>query len=226
MMQRDRASFSRVALSLVAGLMFAAEANGPSTFVAGDLIVKFTDASDAGQAVVRAMRSAQVPADVAAVAARLSNELGVALAAARVTSGRELVLSVDREQLAQTLMQRAKRDPAVRSIAPVAAPKTILPAAQLGFVVELKPATEAQRQVREAAQAGRRTTPEVDKLVARLGADLYPQPRGEVSDRGELVLAVDIAALTRDLVERLKRRPDVEYAQLSHIVRPYGGGKR
>jgi hypothetical protein len=226
MRQRDRASFSRAALSLflVSGLMATAEANGPSTFVAGDLVVRFTDASDAGQAVVRAMRATQVPADVMAVATRLSDELGVPLVAARVTSGRELVLSVDRDRLAQTLMQRVKLDPAVRGVAPVAAPKTILPAAQLVFVVELKAESEAQRQVRQAAQAGRRTTPEVGKLVARLAADLYPRPAGHVNERGELALTVDIAALTLDLVERLKRRPDVEYAQLSQVVRPFGGG--
>jgi hypothetical protein len=123
-------------------------------------------------------------------------------------------------------MQRVRRDPAVRGITPVTAPKTILPAAQLAFVVELRPDSEAQRQVRQATQAGRRTTPEVDKLVARLVADLYPQPTGHVNERGQLVLMVDIAELTRELVERLKHRPDVEYAQLSQVVRPYGGGTR
>jgi hypothetical protein len=228
MRQRDPASISRAALSLflVSGLMAAAEANGPSTFVAGDIIVKFTDASDAGRVVERAMRADKVPADVTAFAARLSNELGVALAAARVTSGRELVLSVDRDRLAQSLMQQVRRDPAVRGIAPVVAPKSILPAAQLAFVVELKADSEAQQQVRQAAQTGRRTTPEVGKLVDRLAADLYPRPAGHVNERGELALTVDIAALTRELVERLKRRPDVEYAQLSQVVRPYEGGAR
>jgi hypothetical protein len=213
-----------LSLFLISGLIAAAEANGPSTFVAGDLIVKFTDASDAGQAVGRAMRSAQVPADVVAVATRLSDELGVALVAARVTSGRELVLSVDRDRLTQTLTQRVKRDAAVRGITPVAAPKAIWPAVQLASVVELKADSEAQRQVQQAAQAGRRTTPEVGKLVARLVSDLYPQPTGHVNERGQLVLMVDIAELTRELVERLKRRPDVEYAQLSQVVRPFGGG--
>lgn len=226
--QRDRASCSRVALSvfLVSGLMAAAEANGPSTFVAGDLIVRFTDASDAGQAVVRAMRAEKVPAEVEALAARLSAELNVPLVAARVTSGRELVLSVDRDRLGQTLAQRVKRDPAARDVTAVDTPKTVLPAAQLAFVVELAADSAALRDVQQAARSGRRTTPEVGKLVARLTTDLYPQPAGHVSDRGQLTLVVDIAELTRELVERLKRRPDVDYAQLSHIVRPYGGGTR
>lgn len=204
----------------------AAAANGPSSFVAGDLIVKFTEASGPGRAVARAMRAEQLPDEITAIATRLSAELGVALAAARVTSGRELVLSIDRERLARTLRQRLKRDPAVGDVTPLEPPKTVRPAAQLAFVVDLAADSEARRQVEQAVRAGRRTTPEVNSLVARLTANAYPKPTGHVSARGELILTVDVAALTRELIERLKRRPDVEYAQLSHIVRPFGGEAR
>jgi hypothetical protein len=194
--------------------------------VAGDLIVKFSDRSDAGQAVVRAMGADQALADVAPVATRLSAELGVPLVAARVTSGRELVLSVDRAKLERTLTQRLGRDPAVRGVTRVAPPKAVLPAAQITVAVELAPNSEARRHVQEATQAGRQTTAEIDALVAKMAAGVEPRPTGRVTERGELVLAIDVAALTRELVERLKRRPDVEYAQPSQIVRPFGGGVR
>ncbi len=217
----------RGSLLLVAGLMaVAAAANGPSSFVAGDLIVKFTDASEPGRAVARAMRAERLPDEITAIATGLSADLGVALVAARVTSGRELVLSIDRERLVQALRQRLKRDPAVRDVVPLGPPKTARPAAQLLLVVDLAADSEAQRQVEQAFRAGRRTTPDVDSLVARLTADAYPKPAGHVSARAELILTVDVAALTRELIERLKRHPDVEYAQLSHIVRPYGGEAR
>jgi hypothetical protein len=201
----------------------ALKADGSPSFVAGDLIVRFQDDSDAGQAVTRALRAERPPADVVALATRLSAELGVPLVAARVTSGRELVLSVERAELAQALARRVRRDPQVRGVAPVAAPKMVLPAARLAFAVDLAPDSEAGRQVQEAARSGRRTTPEVAALVARLAADLYPQPAGHVGARGELILTIDVATLTRELVGRLARRPDVEYAQLSQVVRPYGG---
>lgn len=214
-------------LLLVAGLVVAAAAaNGPSSFVAGDLIVKFTQASEADRAVARAMRAEQRPDEITAIATRLSAELGVALVAARVTSGGELVLSIDRARLAQALRQRLKRDPAVRDVTPRDPPKTVRPAAQLAFAVDLTADSEARRQVEQAAKAGRRTTPDVDRLVARLTTGVYPAPAGQVSARGELIVTVDVAALTREVVERLKRRPDVEYAQLSHIVRPFGGEAR
>lgn len=228
-MRRDRIRTNHAArLLLLASCLglAAAQANGPSSFVAGDLIVKFSDASDAGQAVARAMRADQMLADVAPVATRLSAELGVPLVAARVTSGRELVLSVDRGKLAQTLTQRLRRDPAVHSVTPVDAPKTVLPAAQIALAVELAPNSEAQRHVQQAAQAGRRTTAEIDALAARMAGSVEPRPAGLVTERGQLILAIDVAALTRELVERLKRRPDVEYAQPSQVVRPYGGGAR
>jgi hypothetical protein len=227
---RDRTWLARAArpLLLVASCLGLActPANGQSTFVAGDLIVKFFDGNDAGQAVARAMRADQPLADVAPVAARLSAELGVPLVATRVTSGRELVLSVDRDRLGQTLRQRLARDPAVRSVTPVAAPKTVLPGAQIALAVELAPNTEAERQVRETARAGHQTAPDIDALVARMAGGVDPRPSGRVNERGELVVAVDVAALTRDLVARLKRRPDVEYAQPSQIVRPFGGGAK
>lgn len=229
-MTRDRKWIGRAARQL---LLFASclglacvQANGTSSFVAGDLIVKFFDANDAGQAVARAMRADQPLADLAPVATRLSAELGVPLVATRVTSGRELVLSVDRDRLAQPLTQRLARDPAVRSVTPIAAPKTVLPAAQVALAVALAPNSEAERLVQQAARAGHQTTPEIDALVARMATGVEPRPAGRVTERGQLVVAIDVAALTRELVARLKRRPDVEYAQPIQLARPYGGGSK
>jgi porphobilinogen deaminase len=105
-------------------------------------------------------------------------------------------------------------------------PRTVLPAAQVALAVELRRGSEAEKQVSAAAQAGRRTTPEVAALVARLAAGARPPLAGHVTERGQLILTVDMAALTRDLVDRLGRRADVEYAQPSHVVRPLGGDAR
>jgi hypothetical protein len=224
-MRRDRTRAARLLLAASCLGLAAAQANGPPSFVAGDVIVKFTDASDAGQAVARAMRAGEMLADVAPVAARLSAELGIPLVAARVTSGRELVLSVDRGEVAQTLTQRLGRDPSVRSVTPVDPPKTVLPALQIQLAVGLAPDSEAQRRVQQAAQAGRETTAEIDALVARMAGGVEPRPAGRVTERGRLMLTIDVAALTRELVERLKRRQDVEYAQPVQVVRPYGGAR-
>jgi hypothetical protein len=204
--------------------LITVQANDKPTFVAGDLIVKFTTVSESGMLVARAMQGDQAAdRQLAALATRLSQELGVALATVRVTSGNELVLSLDREQVMQSLRQVVTRDPAVRKATRIDSPKTVLPAAQIALALDLRRDSEAGKLVRQTAQAKRKTTKEVEVLVAKLCVGADPQPSGYVSNRGQLVLTIDIAALTLDLVERLKRRPDVEYAQPSQIVKPYPG---
>lgn len=215
------------ALAWAAGILLsliAVQANDKPAFVAGDLIVKFTAESEPGTLVTRAMQGDQAAdRQLAALATRLSQELGVAIAAVRVTSGNELVLSVDRDRLAQSLRQVVTRVPAVRAATRIDPPKTVLPAAQLALALDLRRDSEAGRLVRRAARAGQQTSNEIEALVKKLCAGAVPQPSGRVVNRGQLVLTIDIAALTLDLIERLKRRPDVEYAQPSQIVKPYPG---
>jgi len=204
--------------------LITVQANDKPSFVAGDLIVKFTAASEPGTLVTRALQGDQAAnRQLAALAARLSQELGVAIAAVRVTSGNELVLSVDRDQLARSLRQVVTRDPAVRAATRIDPPKTVLPAAEITLALDLRRDSEADRQVRRSARAGKQTSKEIEALVKKLCVGADPQPSGGVSNRGQLVLTIDIAALTLDLIERLKRRPDVEYAQPSHIIKPYPG---
>jgi carboxylesterase type B len=206
--------------------LITVQANDRPTFVAGDLIVKFTAASESGTLVTRVMQGDQTAdRQLAALAARLSQELGVTVAAVRVTSGNELVLSVDRDRLAQSLKQVVTRDPAVRAATRIDPPKTVLPAAQLALALDLRRDSEAGRLVRRTARAGQQTSNEIEALVKKLCAGAVPQPSGRVGNRNQLVLTIDIAALTLDLVERLKRRPDVEYAQPSQIVKPYPGAR-
>src|SRR4030066_1821446 len=81
--------------------LISVQANDKPSFVAGDLIVKFTTASEPGTLVTRALQGSQTAdRQLAALAARLSQELGVAVSAVRVTSGNELGLRVDRARLA------------------------------------------------------------------------------------------------------------------------------
>jgi hypothetical protein len=210
---------------LMSWLLAAADvaANGPAAFVPGDVIVKFTDASEFGARVTRAMQAAQPPGEAALVAARLSADLGIPLVAAQLTSGRELVLRVERDELVQSLTRRIMNDRAVRGVTRVDDPLTVLPATRIVLTVLLREDSEAAQKVGAAAQRGQRTTPQIAALVARLTAGIRLPPAGHVNERGQLVLVVDVAALTQDLVERLRRRTDVEYAQLSQVVRPFPG---
>ncbi len=200
------------------------QANDKPSFVAGDLIVKFTTVSEPGTLVTRALQGGQAAdRQLAALAARLSRELGVAISAVRVTSGNELVLSVNRDRLTQSLKQVVTRDPAVRAVTRIDPPKTVLPASEIALALDLRGDSEAGSLVRRTTQAGKQASNEIETLVKKLSVGARPQPSGHVSNRGQLVLTIDITALTLDLIERLKRRPDVEYAQPSHIVKSYPG---
>lgn len=214
---RWRAALAGLAFALAAG------ASGPPPFVPGDLIVKFTDASEAGALVAHAVRG-EVAAErqLPGLVARLSVEIGVPLRAARVTSGRELVLSVDRERLLTALAERVQRDPAVKGAQPRVEPPAVLPPAEIALVVQCTPGSDADKLLQGAARADERRGRDIDALAARLTAGTDPKPAAEASARGELILTLDIAALTGQLVERLQRRADVEYAQVSQVVRPFG----
>lgn len=200
-----------------------AHANGPSaSIVPGDVIVKFREASEAGALVARAMRAGSEPGPAAAIAERLSAELGIALAAVRVTSGRELVLSIDRERIFVALEQSARRDAAVRHVMRVSPPDTVLASPQLTIVVDFQPGSEPAGLLRRAGEK-RVSADELQALVARLARGVKPLPTGTPKESGRLALTVDVVALTRDLVGRLKLRADVDYAQPSYVLKPLGG---
>ena len=154
------------------------------------------------------------------MAERLSTEMGIALVPIRITSGQELVLSFERRKLAHALQQHVAQDPAVQKVSIAAGMNALLPAAEIVFRVDFAAHSAAQEVVRQAAQKRRRTSSEIRRLVARLAAGAYPQPVGQVDTDGQLILTINVEALTRDVVKRLKQRADVVYAQPSYIVRP------
>jgi hypothetical protein len=214
--RRWRAALAAAAVALAAG------ANGPPPFVPGDLIVKFTDDSERGVLVARAVRGeAEAERQLPELAVHLTAELGVPLRAVRVTSGRELVLSVDRQELLDRLAARVRRDPAVKRARPRVEPATVLPPAEIALVVRFRPRSDGAKLLQSAA-TGERRGPAIDALAARLAAGIDPPPAAAATASGELLLIVDVAAVTVRLVERARARADVEYAQPSQVVRPFG----
>ena len=187
--------------------------------VAGDLIVKFADTSAAGR-VIAPIVTGDSPVDAASpTVARLSKQIAVPLLPVRVTSGRELLLAIDREQLAHELAQGAARAPGVQRVSPVAAAPTVLPAGQLEFVVQLKADGDLQRQASRDIAARRAPSAEVEKTLQTVAGDLGSQASYRYDGEGRPVLTLDITALTEAAVDRLRVQPDVEYAQANRIMK-------
>jgi len=181
---------------------FASAPRAPAPIVPGDVIVKFRDSSEAGAALAAVLGGTRPLESAAPVAARLSTELGVPLRLVQVTSGREALLAIDRDELLRTLAQRAAREPGVaRAVAsPPAAPG--LPSEQASVRIEFKPGASPQA------------------LAAKLASGSLLRPRLHADPAGVTLLSYDMAGLTLALLERLKQQPDVEYAQANRLLRP------
>jgi hypothetical protein len=153
--------------------------------VSGDLIVKFRDADQPGPAL----------------AARLSADLKVPLRFVQATSGRELLLALDRQALAQTLARRAVREPGVTSAEPQ---------------LDLQPGLPPQHLVVRLKQ---RAGTSLSALPGRLAVDgVLPQLQSRPD--GSVLLQLDIDAVTEALLARIQQRADVEYAQANRLLRP------
>lgn len=208
-------------LTLVLGLVGVVHATNYPPAVTGDVIIKFTDKSQAGKLLAEALRSnPNERAPLHAITRQLSGETGVPLSAVRVTSGQELVVSVDRATLARNLKERLMRESAVQRVILIETGKTILPAAELAVRLNLQPDSAVQRQVQRDRHAGRRTSAELDMQVAGLVSGVSARPSAHIDNHGRLILTLNIAELIDDLVVGLKRRADVVYAQPNLILRP------
>jgi hypothetical protein len=181
----------------------SAGANGPvpRAVGTGDLIVRFTEGSVADKLVERALPAADPVPLVAPLAERLGRSLDADLLALGLTSGRELVLAIDRQRLAARMLARLRADSAVRSAEVPPGQAQRLPASTLAFKVQLAGNGSA-------AQA----------LGSRLGA---AGPLRIAQAQGtDLTLEYDVAAWAEQLVQRLQREPEVRYAQLNRVLRP------
>jgi len=183
-----------------------------ATTVAGDIIVKFKDDSSSGKLMSQIVRGAMQLKEAEKVAARLSQRLGVPLTPVRVTSGRELLLAIDRDRLTRDVLQRATRNSSVSKAEPVHAPAGVLPPREMKFVLDLQKGAAAEREAsrRPAATAD---SAEIKTLVDDAAGDLKAAASASVDERGRLVLAIDMAALTTQVAKQLEQCTEVEYAQ-------------
>src|SRR3712207_4336213 len=82
------------------------QAQHPQTLI-GEVIVKFAAGSEAHQVIADAMRSdLQSDARLVRLANSLSDQLNVPLKSSQVTSGQELVLSIDADAIASMVAER------------------------------------------------------------------------------------------------------------------------
>jgi phosphohistidine swiveling domain-containing protein len=191
-----------------------------SKSTAGDVIVKFAQGTDADQQVQRAAAHGDAPGnELSAHIAALGKELGVPLNAKRVGSGGTVLVAIVQADLPATIVEKLRERSSVRRATRVAAetPETA-PQIRIDFM----PGSD------EAAALGaipaditaRRAT--ASRLAADLGRALGVPLDGEIDSERHLLVTVSLDRMAMQLASQLGKRPDVQYAQPNHTVRPYG----
>jgi hypothetical protein len=192
---------------------------------ADQVIVKFTSQSEAGRALARmdlaTIGNPTEDARLVELAQDFGERIGIPVRLESLTSGRELLLAVDRDALAAAVAARLRQREGVTSVE-VADPTTgaggepASPRLTVGF----EPGSPfAERLARESRVA-------LEHLPgAGPGAlDVQAEVQSAAPDHADLVL--DLDALMTGLVERAKADPDVQYAQRNLRLTPYQAGAK
>jgi hypothetical protein len=204
---------------ILAAAMAAAPTAGPvqpvTQNVPGELIVKCAPDSDAGRLVERLLREdPNALQALDATLASLADRVGLPLTLERLTSGAELLLRLDAEELLRRLEGSVAVRPEVQAVKliagdPQASP--LQPGAHL--FVEF---AEASRTAATLAQSpGEEVMREL--ITSMTGDSDIPVVGTRVSDRA-LALYPNYAALLALFKRRLEALPEVDYVQVNIVM--------
>jgi hypothetical protein len=172
-----------------AGVGLAAVAAVPE-----DLIVK-----------LRGPTMAMSPAELQAVAGRLSDDVGVPLLGVRATSGDELVLSVDRGALGERLLAAARAMPGVTA-AEMTTPKASAAVPELEIALQ------------PAGGSGLTDPSHLASVSERL-ARATRAPLQVRIESGRIIVRANADELLGEVSRRLQALPEVIYAQPNLVLR-------
>lgn len=211
------------ALTLAALAERGPAAPAEPTFVLGEVIVAFRKGTEPAGIVTRA--AAGDSADAArleAYVAAVGTEIGIPTRMRRLASGGDVLLAIDFAELTARLMSRLRADARVLRAAPVPEDKRA-PPGWAEVRVDFEQGSAEARALRASAagppEEGRPLREATDRVARALGVALSSR----VTQKRQFLVAVDAEAGTRELVERLRRRPDVAYAQPNFLVRKLSG---
>jgi hypothetical protein len=203
-------AFSGAVLALVLAANCHGSTQGGGTkptkesFVPGEVIVKFAEGTPAARSPTRGESERELQNYLEG----LAKQLGVPLKPAQSTSGPELLLSIDEARLGDTVLAKLEADHRIASVEPrLGEPRSITESPQPQFLVKFQ--DSALRT--ESAHVDFMKT-----LEKELGV-----PLEHYESSADLILTVDIFALTLDLVKKLEARTDVDYAQTNALLQPH-----
>ncbi len=194
-------------------------------FVPGQAMARFVPGSAGSEAVLRAGRES--PPDLGALAPvveNLGSRVGIPLQTSQISSGGWFVLSIDLEAIAgRSLQQLGDRDRVVDARLNEQEAGEVGKVPDLGVIIikfaSGSPELKAVVQAREGA-----TDEPLAELLESLAQELAVPLAGEATSQDELLLQIDVEALTLRTVERLQALEEIESAQPNYIVKAFGRG--
>lgn len=198
-----------VSLMLV-GLAFGsldAETVSEPSIVRGEIIVKFSNDHTIDPAISDAFADPRKTADLEAYVEQLASQMAAPLRFSRLTSGREIVVEIRREQLLSELADRVAHADRVADVEIQTHDAGLTDISEL--VVDFKPCNKPN--------LGNQAS--VDTTARTLLGDVPHEFRAHTRADKRLGIDIDFRDLLTDLVAALNARNDVDYAQPSYVLR-------
>ncbi len=192
----------------------------PSPQIPGEILIRFTAGSAGAAAVEEALKAS--PPDIGLLTAAVESlhaRTRIPLNALRCAGGNDVLVRIDGARLSEQTAARLKAAANVArvEILPVPGPGPVLGGMQTpGFLVTFEagnPQAGCISKTRDESRKLNGCNPAAE-LSEQSGVPL----KGRAHDEERLLVEIDMPALTRVLVERLKVLPDIESAQPNFIM--------
>lgn len=192
----------------------------PAPQIPGEILIRFVVGSAGAAAAGEASRMS--PPDISQLASAveaLHAQTRVPLQAVRWAGGNDVLVRVDAARLSEQTAARLRAGANVArvEVLPDPAPGHVLAGVRTpGFLTAFEAGSPQAGCISKpggGAFEQDRCNPAIE-LSEHVGVPL----KGRVHENGRLLIEIDMAALTRVLVERLKTLPDIESAQPNFIM--------
>lgn len=188
----------------------SAQAEAPAVPYSAEFIIKFDDQTRANAIVTEAMRQNGSPSDdldLARLTERLSDVTSIPLRPVQVTSGRELLVSLDLQAIVHRAVGQLEADPAVLRAELRPHEPRVAQSGSLEFLVELR--SEQQSMPDPATQRRLATA-----LGETFAVELQPAPQA-------IVAVVRLADVAARVIDDLRALPEVTYVQPNYLLQPH-----
>ena len=194
-------------------------------FASGEVIVKFTGGSKAAEIVHQALQDeTKSNAQLASHFSGMAQEIGIPFQVKQLTSGGEVVFSVQERDLISKLSEQLKQSRCVAEVRETEfKDKDKGPMrATTGLLVSFRAGSRPAKAVAGAPANAQLNDPDLQKFIEKLEQKLGFAVAARINEKKEFLMSVDVRAVTLELVKRLANRADVEYAQPNFLLQKTG----